>query len=765
VADGASFLLDLALVTGLAGLTTLVFHHFKQPVLVGYLLAGVVVGPHSPGIQLQTIESVNALAELGIVFLMFSIGLEFRLRRLWRAGAGALGAALVGIAGVIAITLFAGRVLGWSTQDALFMGAILAISSTVIAAKAMAERGHLGQRWAEIAMGVLIVQDVAAVAILAILGTSGAESFGFVELLSVLGRLATFAMAALVLGLLVVPRIVNRLARERADEVLVVTLAGLALATAVLALQLGFSPALGAFLMGAVVGEASESWSAAQRIQPLRDLFTAVFFVSIGMLLDPALLAQHWRAALALGALMVGAKLALHTLPAFLLGSKPRDAFKASLALAQIGEFSFVIAALGLTLGAVSGFVLPVTVAIAMASALWTPYLLRHGDALYDALAPRAPAALRGWAGHYDAWRQRRAALPERWPAEVRRDASKLLLNAGATGLILLATAAGSRAVAATVSVRGLTDRSVALLPWVAGGVLALPFAFTAARAGWALAARATGRKRAARAGLLAATAALGVFAGLLAAAPFLPPLPLLLLSFAAFLGAAIVLWEAMARFHGRVEHALEQALGGEAQGDERQQVLDALRHEYRWGAEVERARVEPGTLAGGITVRALELRARTGATLMAVQRAGHTIVNPGPGFILAPGDALLVLGDVGQLERARELLRQPAMALHTHEAAPRIAEVPIEQGSALAGATIAESALRERTGATVVGILREGQRLPNPGAHTRLQAGDVLLVVGAEEEVRGAAQLARSGQAGAARGGGAAGPGSEPQA
>jgi CPA2 family monovalent cation:H+ antiporter-2 len=743
--NGAQFLADLALVTGVAALATLLFHRLRQPIVLGYLVAGVLVGPHGPLGGLQDVASVSTLAQLGIVFLMFSIGLEFRVRRLARAGLPALGAAAVGALAVLVLVLLAGRALGWATADALVLGAILAISSTVIAAKAIQERGQHGQRWAELAMAILIAQDVIAIVILALLGAAGTRPVTLVDALGVLGRLASFAIAALVLGLLVVPRVVNRLARERADEVLVVTLAGLALGTAVLALLLGFSPALGAFLIGAVVAEASEAYAAEQRALPLRDLFTAVFFVSIGMLLDPAQLAASWRPVVALAALMVLAKVAVHAGAGFLLGARPRDAFKASLAVAQVGEFSLVIAGLGLALGSVSGFVLPATVVLVIGSALWTPYLVGWADPLYDRVTRRLPPTWGPRAARYTAWAMARRRREWLRPA-ARRRAARGLLNAGAVLLILLATAGASQAFGQWVAVRGLTDRSVAMLPWLAGGVLALPFAFNAARAAQS---PRDGQARALDALLLALTAVLMGFAFLVGAPLLLatlPPLPLMLLGLAAFLGASVVLWETMAALHRQVEQALERAMGGMLQGEEQRAVLDALRSEYRLGEAVEGARVRAGTVASGATIRGLEMRARSGATLLAVRRGGHTVVNPAPHFVLEAGDNLLLLGEPGQLERARALLLAPAThPPHGDEDEPALAQILLDAASPLAGRRIAECGLRERTGATIVGVLRAGQQLPNPGADFVLAPGDVLLVVGVGPELRGAEALARA--------------------
>ncbi|MCA1812441.1 MAG: cation:proton antiporter [Halobacteriales archaeon] len=733
---GAAFLTDLALVITVAAVATLICHRLRQPVIVGYLLAGVLISPAGP---LPTVDAaeLGTLAQLGIVFLMFGIGLEFRLQRLARAGWPAMGAALAGLGAFFLAALALGRFLGWSAGDALVLGAVLGISSTVIAAKAMHERGATGQRWHELALAILIAQDVLAVGILALLG-SKPSGLDVLDVLGELGRLATFAIMALVLGLLVVPRLVNRLARERADEVLIVTLAALAVGVAVLALLLGFSPALGAFLIGAVVAEASEAWVAERRILPLRNLFTAVFFVSIGTLLDPDALLANWRLIAALGLLTVTLKVAVHFLAGALLGARPRDAFKAGLAVANVGEFSFVIA--GLATGALAAVVLPATVALAIGSALWAPYLVKHGDALWAFGERRVPRSAQERFRAYE-HRARARLQRARLPAELRHRATRTGMNAAAVVLLLLATSGASQAFASWVSVGGLTDRSLIMLPWLGGGILALPFAFNAARA--AAGQHAPARARAS-AGLLLGTAAI-VCSAFLVAGPFamraLPPLPLLLLLLAAFLGAGVLLWESVSLLHGRVEQALEDALGGLAQGEERRAVLEQLRAEYRAGAQVETARVQPDTAAAGSTLRALNLRARTGATLLAVQRGGRTLVNPGPDFVLITGDALVLLGEPAQLDTARAALSEAPRWEEAEQ--PGMARIQLRAGSPLVGRTIAEGRLRERTGTTIIAVLRGPERLASPGPGLVLQEGDALVVMGALSELRRAEDLA----------------------
>ncbi len=276
----------------IAGLVTILFHRLKQPVVLGYILAGVIIGPHTPPFALiQDEHTIRTLSELGVVFLLFSLGLEFSLRKLARVGFTALVGAVTEIAVMLGIGWGLGRWFGWSNMDSIFLGAILSISSTTIIVKALSELKLKNERFAQLVFGILIVEDILAIALIALL--SALATTGQVdtpEVFATLGKLSLFMVVALVLGILIVPRLLAYVARFDSSEMLLITVLGLCFGFCLLVVKLDYSIALGAFVIGAVMAESRQLKLIEQLTEPLRDMFSAIFFVSIGLLLDPAVL-------------------------------------------------------------------------------------------------------------------------------------------------------------------------------------------------------------------------------------------------------------------------------------------------------------------------------------------------------------------------------------------------------------------------------------------------------------------------------------------
>src|SRR5205809_1033486 len=314
---GVEFIQDLAVIMLIAGIVTVLFHRLKQPVVLGYIVAGVIIGPHTPPFALVRDEpTINVLAELGVVFLLFSLGLEFSLRKLARVGVTAVVAALAEIILMIWIGYMIGGLFGWKPMDALFLGAILAISSTTIIVKALDELRMKRERFAQLIYGILI----------AVLGLC----FGF----------------------------------------------------CLVVVRLDYSIALGAFVIGAIMAESRQLRTIERLIEPIRDMFSAIFFVAIGLLLDPkALVAYAGPIAVITAAVVVGKVLSCG-LGAFVAGQDGRTAMRVGMGLAQIGEFSFIIASLGVTLKVTSGFLYPIAVAVSAFTTFLTPYLIRLSDPL-----------------------------------------------------------------------------------------------------------------------------------------------------------------------------------------------------------------------------------------------------------------------------------------------------------------------------------------------------------------------------------------------
>src|SRR5712671_308204 len=293
---GAAFLQDLAVVMIVAGLVTIICHRFKQPVVLGYIIAGVIIGPHTPPFPLiRDKETIDTLSELGVILLMFSLGLEFSIRKLRQVGGTAFIAAFLEILLMVWIGYEIGRLFGWSIMDSIFLGAMLSISSTTIIVKALADLGKTKEHFAEFIFGILIIEDLLAIVMIAMLsGIAMTGTLSVTNLGVTVGKLVIFLVFVLVIGLIAVPPLLGYVAKFKSNEMLLITVLGLCFGSSLLAAKLGYSVALGAFIIGAVVAEARQIHRIEILTEPIRDMFSAVFFVAIGLLIDPKLLLQYW---------------------------------------------------------------------------------------------------------------------------------------------------------------------------------------------------------------------------------------------------------------------------------------------------------------------------------------------------------------------------------------------------------------------------------------------------------------------------------------
>jgi len=403
---GIGFIQDLAVVMALAGVVTVLFHRLKQPVVLGYIAAGVIIGPYTPPFQLiHDGQTIQTLGELGVVFLMFSLGLEFSLRKLFQVGATAIVAALSEIVLMLWLGYEIGSAFGWSSMDSLFLGAILEISSTTIIVKALSELGFRRENFAQLVFGILIVEDILAIAMLVLLSgiaQTGELSAGVA--LITLGKLLLFMTVSLVVGILVVPRALNYVARSGSDEMLLVSVLGFCFGFCLLVVKLDYSIALGAFLIGAIMAESRHLHRIEHLIAPLRDAFSAIFFVTIGLMLNPHVLVDYaWPIAVISVAVIVG-KIASCGLGTFLAGKDGRTAMRVGMTVSQIGEFSFIIASLGLTLKVTSAFLYPIAVAVSALTTLFTPYLIRAADPLARRLGDAMPRTVVNVFDTYSQW-------------------------------------------------------------------------------------------------------------------------------------------------------------------------------------------------------------------------------------------------------------------------------------------------------------------------------------------------------------------------
>ncbi|MCU9950746.1 cation:proton antiporter [Pseudomonas solani] len=574
-----SFIQDMAVIMLVAGMVTILCHRFKQPVVLGYIIAGFLIGPHTPPFALiHEEETIKILAELGVIFLMFCLGLEFSLRKLFKVGATAFIAAFLEIVLMIWIGYEIGSFFGWSTMDSLFLGAILAISSTTIIIKALSDLKMKNERFAQLIFGVLIVEDILGIGIIALL--SGIALSGSVEtgqVFATVGKLSLFMVVALVIGILLVPRLLAYVAKFESNEMLLVTVLGLCFGFCLLVVKLEYSMVLGAFLIGAIIAESRQLAQIERLVEPVRDMFSAIFFVAIGLMIDPAILVEYaWPIAVITVAVVLG-KMVSCGIGAFIAGNDGRTSLRVGMGLSQIGEFSFIIAALGMTLQVTSDFLYPVAVAVSAITTLLTPYLIRSADPLSQTLAGIVPSRIARVFNLYGDWL--RSIQPQGQGAVLAGMIRKILLQVGVNIALVVAIFLSGAYFAGTLA--GYLSDWVAHenlqkgMIWGAALLLSLPFLIAAYRKLKALsmllaemgvtpekAGRHTARVRKVIAEVIPALSLVVIMLLLMAlSASILPTLELLVLIALLAAGVIALLWRWLIRVHSRMQIALMETL------------------------------------------------------------------------------------------------------------------------------------------------------------------------------------------------------------
>ena len=674
--ETVGILQDLAIVLLVSGLAVLVFQMLNLPRVAGYILAGVLIGPHTPPFSLiQDETSIRTLADLGVVFLMLSLGLEFNLRRLFKAGVTALITAVLDVTLMVWLGYRLGQWLGWTPLESLFLGAIMCDSSTTILGRVIEEFGWTREKFAGIVFSVTLVEDLLAVIMIVLL--NGVVLTGSVQAGAVAGQvwqLGVFLIAVTVGGILTIPRFLNYLGRTRNDELVIVTVVGICFGVTLVAVKLQLSLALGAVLVGAIASEARAFQRLSSLIDPLRYVFSAVFFVSIGLMLDPVMIGRHGGAILLVAAVILVGKFFNGLAGTLLSGHDITTAVHAGACLAQTGEFAFIIAALGLSLHATGMVVYQVGVAAAVITILVNPYLLRAATPLAQRLTS-SPLSRR-WINGFQAYSHWSASIRMGLaPGPIRRTVRRSMI----TILINIAL------IAAIFSIASYFGRHHALLPaaldwsrpvytaalWLAAVLLGLPLYAAIIRkldalgmllaeigvpiaigAAWAQ----PMRLFLSRAILFAGCAGLGLLTLILSSA-ILPSFYTLLVLLCLVALIAWQMWHWLSVVYSRAQVSLQAVLRdtvpdvSAAAGPEAPSRLPSL--------EIKALRVPAKSPLIGRHLRQIRLRNRTGASVVGIERHGHQLMNPSPTTILQEHDRLFLMGSPDQIAAARQLLTE----------------------------------------------------------------------------------------------------------
>jgi CPA2 family monovalent cation:H+ antiporter-2 len=661
-------LVELVIVLGTAAVITVGFQAARLPVVLGYVLAGLLIGPHVPVPLVANAQLVHILSELGVILLMFTVGLELRVSTIARVGVPAALTALFEVGLAISVGALIARGIGFSAIEAIFVGACLGISSTMLVAKAFEDRGWKGG-FVDVVFAILIFEDLIAIVLLALLGgvASGA-GLAPVDIAITVAELAGFLVAMLAVGLIVVPRVIGWIARRARPETLMIAALAVCFGVAELADHAGYSVALGAFLAGMMVAGSGHGHTVFDLVRPFRDVFAMVFFVSIGMTIAPAELVGELPTIGLLSLVVIAIKPIGVAIGVFFVGHGIRPAVRAGLSLSQIGELSFVIAGIGAGSGVARPSLLAIAVGVACVTTLTSSLLIGRSEAIAGAVAARLPKSIAMFESFYDAWLGRLRARETPLWRRLRRPALALTID---TALVIAIAIAATTAAPRGAQAIGLSGTAADLAILAVAIAIAAPFATGVARRVVQIARllaleivpdRTTeldlGRapRRALTLTIELALALAIAFPLVAITQPFLSGSAFAVLAVLLVLGA--ITYRSIVDFNGHVRAGSELLLELYAVPLEPGRPAPLALPGFEDTVSVP---LDGDALAVGRSLAELDLRARTGATVLAIARGDGGLATPSPSEPLRANDVLVLAGSPEAIAAARTLLGAPS--------------------------------------------------------------------------------------------------------
>lgn len=725
---------DLGLILAAAGVTTLLFKKIRQPLVLGYILAGVLVGPHISFMPTVTDhKSITIWAEIGVIFLLFSLGLEFSFKKLAKVGGSAGITAVIEVIFMLLIGYAAGRLMGWSNMDSIFLGGILSVSSTTIIIRAFEELGVKHKKFAGLVFGVLIVEDLVAILLLVLLSTLAvSQQFAGSEMLVSILKLTFFLVIWFLGGIFLIPTFLKRTKKLMNDETMLIVSLALCLVMVLLAVKVGFSPALGAFIMGSILAETTQAEKIEHLTKSVKDLFAAVFFVSVGMLIDPKILLDYAFPILVVTLATVLGKLISSTLGALLSGQPLKTSVQAGMSLAQIGEFSFIIATLGLTLKVTSEFLYPIAVAASAITTFTTPYLIKVSEPFYEFLNRVLPQKWLDGISRYSSGTHGITTMSD-WRTLLRAYASNMIIHGAIlTGIVLLA----SKYLQPFVSAHLLDGNNGIILSLFITLVIMVPFLY-------ALAIRRIERKayshlwlnkRYTRGPLIAIELlriALAIFFVGFLIVQFYNTWVAVSIALVLIIGGMVIFSRKLQGFYERMEHRFLHNLNARDEENKQPEILP-------WDSHLLELTVAPESELVGKSLIDLAIREKHGVNIALIERGKIMIPTPNRDERLYPNDKVLIIGTDDQLAAVTPLFE--GKAGDDNATFPKqdmsLQKVVITSKSPVFGQSIRSSGIREQTQGLVVGIERNGQRILNPDSNMVFENEDIVWIVGNNKRI-----------------------------
>ena len=737
---------DLALILMMAGIVTLIFKRLKQPLVLGYIVAGFLVSPHMPYTMSVIDESdIKTWADIGVIFTLFSLGLDFSFKKIVKMGASPIIATAVIVFSMMMLGISVGHGFGWDRMDSIFLGGMLAMSSTTIIYKAFDDMGLRQQKFASMVMSVLILEDILAIVMMVMLSAiaGGNNPDGGQMLTSVL-RIAFFLVLWFIVGIFAIPLFLRSVRRLINGETLLIVSLGLCCGMAVLSTQVGFSSAFGAFVMGSILAETIEAEKIIKLVEPVKNLFGAIFFVSVGMLVDPKILVEYALPILALvGTILVG-QAVLGTFGFMLGGESLKSAMRCGFSMAQIGEFSFIIASLGLSLGVISNFLYPVVVAVSVITTFLTPYMIRLAQPTYQVLEKHLPERLIHVLNHF-AMSHPQTQQQSKWRSLLKQ----MTINTVAYGILSAAVIALMFAFVLPLTRNLLPGWH---LHWYANAITGVLTVVLIAPFLRAIVMKKNHSPEWKRLWVESSINRIPLMATIVVrfiiALGFVFYICNYLTRFANALiiciGAAVVLLMIASRQIKKRSIVMERLfihnlrsrdIAAQVSGNKKPlyegRLLDRDIH-------ISEFEVPEDSTWCGKTLRDLHLRQRFGIDLSSIRRGQHRLNIPDGKMMIFPGDRLQVIGNDDQLQKFNQSLQSDLLPedLEIEKREMRLRQLIISGSSEFLGKSLIDSGIRSKYSCMVVGLEEGRENLTHVSPNYVFQKGDIIWLVGEEEKL-----------------------------
>lgn len=732
---------DLAVILISAGIFTIISKALKQPLILGYIVAGFLIGPNvNFFLGISSTEAVHQWSEIGMVFLMFGLGLEFSFKKLLKVGSGALITAGSKFLGVFVLGFIVAQAMSWTVMESIFLGGLLSMSSTTVIIKSFDEMGLKKKPYAQMVFGTIIIEDLIAILLMVLLSSLAVSNrFAGKEMLFNLGKLAFFLILWFLTGIYVIPTLLKKAKKYLNNEILLIVSIGLCFGMVALAEAVGFSSALGAFVMGSILAETIEGEHIEHVVNPIKDLFGAVFFVSVGMMVAPTVIAQNWLTILIITLLVFVADIIFVSTGVVLAGKGLENAVHTGFSLAQLGEFGFIIAGVGCSLGVMRDFIYPVIIAVSVITTFTTPYMIRLAGPAYSLIRKRMPEKWLSRIDQAEQVSQRSTAEQSEWKKLIKAYLLRIVLY----GVIILAVDLGTKYYLSPFIVKlfpNMTGGMHSALSLTATLLLMAPFIYGLAVSSGSIntyAVKLLKEKKSNRwpiFGLVLARTfiAIGIVLSVISSRVNLAGWA----AIAIVLAGVVLIFFArhyLRRFNVMEDHFMSNFNEKEKMMKLKTPVTSSVKDKLGgYDVHIEAITVPQESSFAGQRLKNLPFREDSGANIIKIQRGAVSITIPSGDMELFPLDRLLAVGTEEQLSALREMVAGSAETGGDTlpDKAFDVVNISLGADSYLTGQTLRNTRMRDYH-CMVISVMRDSEFITNPKPDFCFAEGDTVWIAG----------------------------------